>query len=135
MGFSAQKYRKERHERPWKTHPIWRGIGCAFIILVPIMSWYATALFLHTNRRIPIPYELTKPITIRYIQLAAIDNIIGDFNSYTVAHNLTVGQFFFTIILMFIGFGILSVVYATMFRVVGPPRYGPFDVPPNMMRK
>ena len=35
MGFSSQKYRKERQERPWVIHPVWRGIGCALILLNP----------------------------------------------------------------------------------------------------
>jgi predicted neutral ceramidase superfamily lipid hydrolase len=135
MGFSAQKYRKERHERRWKIHPIWRGIGCALILLIPIMAWFGASLILQTYRRIPLSYELTKPITLRYVQVMEIDAIIANFNRYAVAHNLIVGQFLLTIILMFLGFGLLSVVYAIMFRAVGPSRYGPFDVPPNVMRK
>jgi hypothetical protein len=135
MGFSAQKYRKERQQRPWEINPVWRGIGCALILLIPIMAWYAASLFLQTNKRVLLPPELTKPITIKYAHVQGIDQIIADFNHYTVSHNLLVGQFFFTIILIFIGFGLLSLVYAIMFRAAGPSRYGPFDIPPNIMRK
>jgi len=36
-----------------------------------------------------------------------------------------------TIVLIVIGFGILTVVYAIFFRLIGPPRYGPLDSPPG----
>jgi hypothetical protein len=28
-----------------------------------------------------------------------------------------------------LGFGLLSVLYSFMYRLVGPPRYGPYDAP------
>ncbi|HEX9090072.1 MAG TPA: hypothetical protein VF831_01210 [Anaerolineales bacterium] len=134
MGFSTQT-RKHERTRPWKINPIWRGIGCILIILIPIMAWFAAQLFTQTNTRVPIPTDLTKVVTIRLVHNVQIDRVIADINRYTAAHNLTTGQFFFTFILMFAGFGILSVLYAIMYRIAGPPRYGPFDVPPNKVRR
>lgn len=135
MGFSAQKYHKEQQERRWKINPVWRGIGCFLIILVPIMSWFAAQLFLQTNNRLALSSDLTKIITIRYLGIAEIDKLIASFNNYTAAHDLVTGQFLFTVILMFIGFGLLSVIYAILYRIVGPPRYGPFDIPPGSLRR
>ena len=135
MGFSSQKYRKERQERPWVIHPIWRGIGCALILLIPIMAWHAAVLFFQTNKTIPLSYTISKPITIPYSQIPEIDRIIAIFNQYTVSHNLIVGQFLLTVVFMFIGFGILSLIYAVFFKAAGPSRYGPFDVPPDVMKK
>jgi asparagine N-glycosylation enzyme membrane subunit Stt3 len=135
MGFSAQKYRKDQQERPWNIHPVWRGIGCVVILLIPIMAWYAASLFLQTNTRIHLSSDLTKPITLPYSQISEVDRIVASFNHYTVTHNLIVSQFLFTAFFMFIGFGILSLIYAIMFKAVGPSRYGPFDVPPDVMRK
>src|SRR4030043_251774 len=88
MGFSSQKYRKERQERPWVIHPVWRGIGCALILLIPIMAWYAAVLFFQTNKTIPLSYTISKPITIPYSQVQEIDRILAIFNQYTVSHNL-----------------------------------------------
>lgn len=135
MGFSSQKYRKERQERPWVIHPVWRGIGCALILLIPIMAWYAAVLFFQTNKTIPLSYTFSKPITIPYTQVLEIDRILAIFNQYTVSHNLAVGQFILTVVFMFIGFGILSLIYAVFFKAAGPSRYGPFDVPPDVMKK
>ncbi|OGO12551.1 MAG: hypothetical protein A2Y53_09000 [Chloroflexi bacterium RBG_16_47_49] len=135
MGFSAQKYRREQEVRPWKINPIWRGIGCVLILLIPIMSWFAATLVLQSDQQIIRSASLMKPISIRYIGILEVDQVIGAFNRYTVTHNLLIGQFYFTLILMVMGFGILSVMYAIMYRVAGPPRYGPFDVPPDIMRR
>jgi len=135
MGFSAQKYRKERQNKPWEIHPIWRGIGCALILLIPIMAWFAASVILQSNNQIALPVAFTKPITIRYIQVQEVDQIIADFNRFTASNKLMAGQFLLTGFLIFIGFGLLSMIYAFMFRAAGPSRYGPFDVPPDIMKK
>jgi hypothetical protein len=135
MGFSAQKYRHERQEKPWKINPVWRGIGCFFILLIPIMAWYAALLYLQSDPQIPMVQDMDKPIIIRYSHIVEIDRIIADFNRYTVSHNLVAGQFFLTIILIVIGYGFLAFIYALLYSIAGPPRYGPFDVPPDAMRR
>jgi hypothetical protein len=135
MGFSAQKYRKEEKERAWKINPVWRGIGCALIIIIPIMAWFSASLVLQTNKKIPLPPEMIRPITLKYTQITQVDPIIASINRFTTSQHLALGQFMLTIFFMFIGFGILSVIYAIMLRLAGPSRYGPFDVPPSIMRK
>jgi hypothetical protein len=132
MGFSSQQYRKQQEERPWKINPIWRGIGCFLILLIPIMAWFAADLFLHFGPRIINSPELNKPLTIKYIQIAEIDRVIADLNQFIVSQHLVGGQFFYFFLFMIIGFGILAFVYAVLYHVAGPPRYGPFDVPPNI---
>ena len=131
MGFSSQQYRRQRDQRPWKIHPVWRGIGCALLLLVPIMSWFATSLFLETNKKIVLPWELTRVVAIPYARVAAIDKLILPINRYFDATGFVFGQVFFTVIFSFIGFGVMAFLYAILYRVAGPPRYGPFDVPPN----
>jgi hypothetical protein len=135
MGFATQNYRPKKKERRWKIHPVWRGIGCALILLILIMSWYASSLLLQTNLLSALPWDLTKPITIRYTSISEIDRVIAAINQFTIDKDLVIGQFVFTIILMVIGFGLLSVVYAILYGIVGPPRYGPLDVPPSSGRR
>jgi hypothetical protein len=131
MGFSAHKYQREREQRPWKIHPVWRGIGCALLLLVPIMSWYGTKLFLQSNEKVVLPWELTTVVTIPYTHVGEIDKMIGEINHYFNATGFVFGQIFFTIIFSIIGFGLIALIYAIMYKVAGPSRYGPFDVPPN----
>ncbi|OGO66210.1 MAG: hypothetical protein A2029_13175 [Chloroflexi bacterium RBG_19FT_COMBO_47_9] len=131
MGFSTQQYRKRRDQRPWKINPVWRGIGCALMILIPIMAWYATTLFLQSNQKPVLPWELTKVVAIPFTKVAEIDRVILQINRYFDATGFVFGQIFFTIIFSFIGFGIMAFLYAILYKVAGPSRYGPFDVPPN----
>ena len=135
MGFSSQQYQKQKQERPWKINPIWRGIGCFLLLLVPIMAWFAAVLFLDSGPRIISSPEMNKAVTIKYIKIAEIDAVIADFNQYTVSQNLTAGQFFYFILFTVLAYGLLAFVYAVLYRIAGPSRYGPFDVPPNSMRR
>jgi hypothetical protein len=95
------------------------------------MSWYATSLFLQTNQKVVLPWELTKVVAIPYTHVAQIDKVILQINRYFDATGFVFGQVFFTIIFSIIGFGVLALLYAMLYRFAGPPRYGPFDVPPN----
>lgn len=131
MGFSSQQYQRKRDQRPWKINPVWRGIGCFLCLLVPIMAWYGTTLFLQTNQKIVLPWELTKTVAFPFTRVATIDRIILQINHYFSATGFVYGQIFFTIIFAIIGFGVLAFIYSILYRVAGPPRYGPFDVPPN----
>ena len=135
MGFSTQQYRSDKTERRWKINPIWRGIGCFLLLLIPIMAWFAAELFLDSGQQVIQSDSLYQPITIQYINIAEIDKIIADFNAYSASSNLVGGQFFFTVIFTVIGYGLLAFLYAVLYRLIGPPRYGPFDVPPSVMKR
>ena len=135
MGFSTQQYRKRQEERPWKINPIWRGIGCFMILLIPIMAWYAAVLFLQSGLDIINSPEMDKPFTINYVHVAEVDRLIAAFNQYAPSHHLTSGQFFYFVLFLVVGYGLFAFLYAVLYRVVGPPRYGPFDVPPSSMRR
>ncbi len=64
-----------------------------------------------------IPLMFSKPITISYVQIAEVDQIIGSFNRFTVANNLMAGQFLLTVVLIFIGFG--TSIHDLCFHVQG----------------
>ncbi len=131
MGFSSQQYRRQKEQKPWKINPVWRGIGCVLLLIVPIMAWYATNLFLQSNQKMVLPWELTKVVAIPFTKIAEIDRVILSINHYFASTGFVFGQVFFTIIFSIVGFGVLAFLYAILYRVAGPPRYGPFDVPPN----
>jgi hypothetical protein len=130
MGYSASKYSKKKEDRPWKVHPIWRGIGCFLMILVPIMAWAGAELFMETNTWLPLPAVLYQAVLIPMSGIAIIDSISSAINSILAGLGVTWGIIFFTFVFIFLGYGILSILYAFMYRVVGPPRYSPFDAKP-----
>jgi hypothetical protein len=71
-----------------------------------------------TARWLPTPRELAQTITIPY--LGSIPYLFA---------NLLVAA-----VLMLAGFGALTILYSLMYRIIGPPRYGPLDAPPERYR-
>jgi hypothetical protein len=135
MGFSTLQYRKDQKQRRWKINPVWRGIGCFLILLIPIMAWFAASILVQSDFQLINSAQLDKPVRIKYVHVVEIDKVISEINKFSAANNLVSGQFFYTVILMVLGFGLFSVIYGIMYKIVGPPRYGPFDVPPQSMRR
>lgn len=101
--------------RPWKIHPIWRGIGCLLIFLLPIISFAGAMLLVRENfeqRWVDFPEEFTR---------LSVASPLGRLYLADVA---------VWIVLMILGFALLTLLYAFANRLFGPPRYGPLDMPP-----
>lgn len=130
MGYSSQKYGKKGQERPWKVHPIWRGIGCFMAIIMPLMAWAGADLFLQTNTFVPLPAELFRTVLLPRSNPGMIDSVVRSINSIMSGMGVTYGQLFFTFVFLFLGYGLLSILYSIMYRIAGPPRYGQFDARP-----
>ncbi len=114
-----EKYnpRDRQSKRSSEVHPIWRGIGCMMMILIPILSYAAATLLVQENikqRWLPIPKEYAQAVTIP---------IVGTY-PYLYANLLV------TVGLSLIGFGILTALYSLIYSLFGPSRYSPLDSPP-----
>jgi hypothetical protein len=60
------KYSSTRHikERSYKIHPVWQGIGCIMMVLIPVMSYAGATLLVVANARnrwVPMPPEFYGP--------------------------------------------------------------------------
>lgn len=129
----------KREERPWRIHPIWRGIGCLWLILLPVMSYAASWLivrqvmltsgfrsfidrFYISSGVNLLPQSMYNRVVWPSIQL---NQFYLDFN---VLLRLLPGQplynmdFLIWFTMVFVGFGISSLVYALLYRSFGPPR-------------
>lgn len=98
------------------VHPIWRGIGCVLIIMIPILSYAIASLVVEANLKqhwFQIPKEIAGSFTIPVV------GAVG----YT--------QLALTVIIMVIGYGLLTVFYAFIYRLFGPSSLGPMDAPPR----
>jgi hypothetical protein len=117
MSKYSQTYRRQTSKpRPWSVHPIWRGIGCILIILIPIISFAGAKILVQENMKqkwVQIPDELRG-----FFFLPSLGQVF--FADLAVA-----------IILMVIGFGLMTIIYALIYRIFGPSPYGPMDVPPR----
>jgi len=131
---STMASRKPLKEIDRSPHAVWRGIGCLMIILIPVLSvalgyetinygiekkWVIPYQLLGTPRLPDIFYDV--PILIQLsFPVRRIENFYG-YAMAAVAYMIVVG-------------GFISVVYALVYRVMGPPRYGPFDAPPPKIK-
>jgi hypothetical protein len=130
MGkYSNYEFSRPGDEKRWKVHPIWRGIGCIFMIIIPVISYAGAALLVRENME-QIWFEVP-------VELAGAVNFAPVYNFLPILQNflLSLGPIYYldillTIGFMIVGFGAMSVVYSFMYRAVGPSRYGPYDSPP-----
>lgn len=112
----------------------WRGIGCIFMIILPVIS-YMAAVFL-----------LTEVESIRNTFMRAMPSFFGTIPIHPLLLRVTSLNFLWiwirnhpglpaylvlgTIILIALS-GIIGVLYGFMYRAVAPSKYGPTDAPPQ----
>lgn len=103
-----------------RIHPVWRGVGFAFIILIPIMSYAAMQVFLQLNDRngwIPLPADImAKPGEFLY-------NYFPDPLLYIKLAIFIVFLFLFFTIFQLVSFFITGLAGVS-------PKQDPFYVPP-----
>lgn len=104
-------------KRPWTIHPIWRGIGCIMIILIPVMSYAGAVLLVQENWKqgwLPMPREFSQSIFVPFI--GNVPNLLA--------------YLMIAFVLSVVGFGVMTALYSVMFSISGAPKHGPLDVPP-----
>ncbi len=137
MSNYRTKIKKE--ERPWKIHPIWRGIGCIWLVILPVMAY--AAAWLVTRRLIFMPKFQTF-MQNTYIS-TGVNFIPQNMYNRIVLPSVQLNQFFFDfnvlirwlpgmplyyidfllfLALVFLGVGIASLLYALLYRSFGPPK-------------
>jgi hypothetical protein len=103
--------RQEEKKHP-EIHPVWRGIGFILMIITPFMAYASAMLLLDQNKTqgwVQIPGQFYFPnFPIPDIGIIA----------------------FVTMIMWIILYSALSLVTFLIFRMFGPSRYGPTDMPP-----
>jgi hypothetical protein len=129
-SFERTPKKKER-----AVHPIWRGIGCLMLLIVPAVSYALADILVREGIRQNlwfVPRELTgypqlpaevwrfRILTTLFGWIARIENLYV---------NLIV-----TLILVALIFGVIAMVYAMTYKAAGPPQYGPHDAPPPRVR-
>lgn len=113
-------FRSELPTKPSKlpVHPIWRGIGCILIGVIPLASYFISSLMIDNKEKYPwliIPEDLV-------MQSYPKDPVI-------------IVRFVYALIIMLIISAVLSLITALMMRLFAPSRYGPVDIPPEKIIK
>jgi hypothetical protein len=122
-------FKQEAFKRPYEVHPVWRGIGCILMLLIPIVSIVGAMVLIDagTKNGWPFPPEIMgnpRFPSIAYT-LPIVNNIAGTISSVNNLYAIML----FSVIFMIAGFAVISLVYSTAFKVMGPPRYSPLDAP------
>jgi hypothetical protein len=130
-SYQKPKPKVDRNE----VHPVMRGIGCILLVLVPILA-YGTAVYLVNDgvRRgwpIPLTWLGTVEIPAILLKLGGLSMIW----SFLQRQNNLVANLFFALTITVVIFGILSILYGFLYKMFGPPEYGPTDVRPERGRK
>ncbi len=120
---------------PRKPHPVWNGLGCLLIVVVAIMSIAGAIWLVQTGVKAgwPIPGVLLQPIILPnwlYRYAPGLTNLL--LKVVTIDYLLAYAAA--TIVLLVLLGGLVSVVYAYMYQVTGPAKYGPLDAPPDRYR-
>jgi hypothetical protein len=112
-----------------ELNPIWRGIGCILIIVVPLVAYWlvilTVPLIINTGK---VPYQLLGFVRFpdwayRVPVIAAVASYIGSIN------NLWLNIIAFIVIVLLLT-GVASLLYSMLYALVGPARYTEVDAPP-----
>lgn len=113
--------------------PIWRGIGCLLIVLVPIMSYSAAVLTLPLFQdQGLVPRELM--VTLQTPDWMRISPVITQVYQTLLGRPGILAELVLTFVYIIVIGGVLTVLYAFMYRLTAPSRYGPLDAPPQHIK-
>ena len=123
-------FRKVTPPKNYEPHPIWRGIGCFLIVVLPPISYVISMLTVDyaIQQGIRLPDGLAGYPTMPKVlfSLPGLVNILYWIQSLNNLYANLIVAFFILVLL-----GIVTAFfYAMMYRVSGPPQYSEFDAPP-----
>lgn len=119
MGHDTYQFRDKaaKRDRERELNPVWRGVGCVLLVLLGLAGYGVAGWFLVANQQngwIYLPPALYYP------------PYVPDFVPAGMILRLAMA-----LLVMVLGYGILSFVYAIMF----PIQPGENDVPPMKRRR
>lgn len=124
--FRANQKRVERGQ----LHPVMRGIGCILFAIVPLLSYGTAVLLVQYGARTgwPIPPAWLGTPKIHPL-LLKLQGLLPVYDFIYRQTNLT-ANIIFAIAIAVVVFGVISILYGFLFKLAGPPQYGPTDEPP-----
>lgn len=109
--YSTYSSRSADQPKKKEAHPVWRGVGLAMMVLIPFISYVGAMALIQMNNQqhwFPIPADLL----IKWRDPMLLIKVI------------------LTIAVAFVLYLVFMLITFVLFRVMAPPRYGPYDVPP-----
>lgn len=113
-------FRSELPPKPAKlpVHPIWRGIGCVIITVLPLISYFIASSLID-NRDL-------------YPWLVIPEDIL--LSNYPKDPMITV-RFLYALIVLVALVAVLTLIMSIVMRIFAPSKYDSVDVPPEKIIK
>ena len=124
MGKYSKFDNKKKVKAGNKIHPVWAGIGFLMVIIVPVITWAGATELVNFGQTQHWPVLSSFP---KFLSPGAFSFLPG-MNFLAQIANLPAIFVFFIMMLIIVSGG-LSMIYAFVYRIVGPPRYAPDDIP------
>ena len=130
-SYQREKAKAKRNE----VHPVMRGIGCILLVLVPIIAYGSSVYLVNYGAR------SGWPIPPNWLGIAQVPQILWKLGglaviwNYIERQNNLIANLVFALTITIVIFGILAIVYGFLYKLFGPPEYGPTDEPPIRGRK
>lgn len=118
---------------PREPGPIWRGIGCLLIVIVPVLSYAAAVVtmpFFLERGLIPRDLLFTPQIPSWLWYAPVLAQII----QFLFVRYAIYAALLLTFLYILVISGFFSLLYAVMYRIAGPSRFGPLDAPPPKIK-
>lgn len=134
MGKYRSAVRRAEPRVVRQQHPIWRGIGCMIMLIVPILSYGIAVLTLPFFGSIGwLPYELVSPMRVPDLLWKYLPTLAGLLQPVVGYPRLKAYLVLTVVYTIFLG-GFLAFFYAAIYQFFGPSRYGPMDAPPPRVK-
>ncbi len=124
------KYERKTNRTKKAMNPIWRGIGCIMIFVVPLMAYGLAVLFVPAIEASGLlPHELFRRVILP--EWTYTTPVIGPAASFISSIDNLWGMIMFFFIFLLVLSGVFSMLYAGIYQIVGPQQYSPLDAEPT----
>lgn len=134
MGKYTSQSRRPEIPRDRGVHPVMRGFGCIMLAIVPFLSYGLAVILVNVwlLRGLPLPGDWLGPPTFPDL-LWRVSGLVVLLNFLSRQPNLIANLVFAFGIAVIIA-GTMSIIFGYIYRVFGPPQYGPLDAPPTRVK-
>lgn len=129
-----RSFEKQMPPRRKDPHPIWRGIGCLIMLILPTLSFGISTILVQIapSMGVYLPVELLG-LPVMPELLFKVPGLVGILYWIQSQNNLY-AILLFTFVVTVVLAGIIGLLYAFMYRIMGPPRYTGYDAPPTNIK-
>lgn len=114
---------RDKRERDQEPHPVWRGIGIAMLVLVPLISFSLSDLVIQWMKR-ERGFDIPDPLA----------QWTWDIPGYGVVHD-AMAVVLFALVVMLVVFGIFTIINAFAYRATSDQNLRRFESRPRRYKR